>query len=183
MSLGHRLAIWVLALCCVYLPAATASTRAAEIVATPFTCARYGYALDLQPGWHVDPQQGVPAADCSAVSITQNKSFNQILVLLGTRKDTPRGLIDAQLRTFKIQAKGVRYTTVIQHGTTFTVVQTTFSGRDSGGKPFQGYLLLGSAMHRGLPLLFLGAVNLRMNPDAAPQTIAVKRIFASFRLI
>lgn len=61
---------------------------------TPFTCARYGYALDVPAGWYSEPVQGTPrvSGDCLAhpsdtgdtsASFTQDKSRSGFAEVVG----------------------------------------------------------------------------------------------------
>ena len=77
----------------------------------------------------------------------------------------------------------MRYASVARHGATFTVVENTYSGKTSNGTPYKIYLLMGSARHRGVPLMFFGVVTVLKNPDAATQIAALKGAFASFHFI
>lgn len=77
----------------------------------------------------------------------------------------------------------MRYSSVVREGTTFAVAEGSFSGKKDDDTPFKTYVLLASAEHRGVPLTFVGAVNLLKSPAPAAQVAAVKVAFASFRLI
>lgn len=158
------------------------------------TCARYGYALDVPAGWYSEPVQGTPrvSGDCLAhpsdtgdtsASFTQDKSRSGFAEVVGAKKEKPRGQIAALLKLVPIPAAHVRYASVARHGATFTVVENTYSGKTSNGTPYKIYLLMGSARHRGVPLMFFGVVTVLKNPDAATQIAALKGAFASFHFI
>ena len=159
--------------------------------ATPVTCSRYGYALDVPVAWHVNRTVGASAASggCPGFGVapqfqfTQNEDRNGIGVIPGGTKDTPRGQIGALLSATGIPISEVRYSSRTQRGTVFTVVEGTFGGKNGDGPPSKLYLLLGGAVHRGVPLLFIGMVDLFKNPYPAPQIAAVKAAFASFHFI